>query len=61
MAGGHAATEVAALAAALQANGAPRLRGEAECARLLAEAAVRAAESVITLNHGLGAASDSLR
>jgi formiminotetrahydrofolate cyclodeaminase len=45
-----AAAEVAALARALEASGHPRLRAEAHCAVLLADAAVVAAESIIAAN-----------
>lgn len=50
-----AAAEVAVLAADLEAHGAPRLRGEARCAWLLADAALRAAESIVGLNTAFAA------
>jgi formiminotetrahydrofolate cyclodeaminase len=53
-----AAAEVAALAGSLERRGPPRLREEARCAALLAEAAVLAAESIIAAN-GRGEAQRS--
>jgi len=50
-----AAAEVAEIARRLERDGVPRLRGEAGCAALLAEAAVRAATSIVELNDRGGA------
>jgi methenyltetrahydrofolate cyclohydrolase len=46
----EAAAEVAELARRLERDGVPRLRGEAACAALLADAATRAATSIVALN-----------
>lgn len=48
-----AARQVAGLAESLEVDGTPRLRGEAQCAMLLATAAANAAKAIITLNDGL--------
>jgi formiminotetrahydrofolate cyclodeaminase len=48
-----AAVEVSALAASLERHGAVAFRGEAHCAMLLADAAARAAESILALNGAL--------
>jgi hypothetical protein len=45
-----AAAELEQAAAALERDGAPRLRGEAGVARVLAQAAVRAADAIVALN-----------
>ena len=45
-----AAEEVAEVARRLERDGVPRLRGEAACAALLADAAVRAAAAIIAIN-----------
>lgn len=47
-----AASEVANIARRLERDGVPRLRGEAACAALIADAAVRAAASIVELNEG---------
>lgn len=47
---GAAATEVAGLARTMECDGPPRLRGEALCAALLAEAAAATAAAVIAAN-----------
>jgi formiminotetrahydrofolate cyclodeaminase len=49
-----AASEVAELARRLERDGVPRLRGEAACAALLADAAVRVATAIVDLNDGGG-------
>jgi methenyltetrahydrofolate cyclohydrolase len=49
---GVAAAEVAEVARRLERDGAPRLRGEAGCAALLADTAVRAAATIVELNEG---------
>jgi methenyltetrahydrofolate cyclohydrolase len=49
-----AAMEVAELARRLERDGVPRLRGEAACAAVLADAAIRAATAVVALNEGRG-------
>lgn len=48
-----AATEVGRLAEAMERDGAPRLRGEAQCAGLLANAAAQTAVAVIDGNERL--------
>jgi methenyltetrahydrofolate cyclohydrolase len=48
-----AAREIVRLAAALERDGAPRLRGEAQCAGLLADAAARTAVAVVDANEAL--------
>lgn len=48
-----AANEVASLARTLERDGAPRLRGEARCAALLAAAAADTASAVIAANEAL--------
>lgn len=48
---GDAATEVAALARTMERDGPPRLRGEALCAALLADAAAATAVAVIAANN----------
>jgi len=53
-----AAGEVAEIARRLERDGAPRLRGEAGCAALLADAAVRAATAIVGLNDRGGATGD---
>jgi formiminotetrahydrofolate cyclodeaminase len=50
-----AATEVAEIARRLERDGIPRLRGEAGCAALLADAAVQAATAIVELNDRGGA------
>jgi methenyltetrahydrofolate cyclohydrolase len=52
----EAAREIGSLAAMLGRNGIPRLRGEAHCAQLLAEASAVAADAVIALNTSLAEA-----
>ncbi len=49
-----AATEVAELARRLERDGVPRLRGEAACAAVLADAATRAATAIVALNDQRG-------
>ena len=46
----EAALEVAEVARRLERDGVPRLRGEAACAALLADAAVRAAAAIVAIN-----------
>ena len=46
----EAASEVVTLATAMEREGTQALRGEACCARLLAGAAVAAAEAIIDIN-----------
>ena len=50
---GAAAIEVAELAESLERHGAMAFRGEAHCARVLADAAARAAQSIVALNAGV--------
>jgi len=50
------AAEVAEIARRLERDGVPRLRGEAGCAALLADAAVRAAEAIVAINERVGPA-----
>jgi formiminotetrahydrofolate cyclodeaminase len=50
----EAAAEVAELARRLERDGVPRLRGEAACAAVLADAATRAATSIVALNEQRG-------
>ena len=52
----EAAREIGSLAKTLGRNGTPRLRGEAHCAQLLADACAVAADAVIALNTSLAEA-----